>query len=124
MAGRHPVKSIPVLYAAIMPEIVEIAKKCGYAVCAHGSMSHDLDLVAVPWVHNALPQEDLIERIREYVGGYIDDKGTTAMAPSPEKKVHGRTGWCIFFNPRFTGPYIDISVTPRIDWETQKVIGS
>jgi len=119
---REAIRGAPGLYAKLLPEIIEVAKKCGYAIGIHGSMSHDLDLIAVPWVYNALPGTILVERIAGLVGGHIDVSGTTVQSPSPEDKPHGRTGWCIYFNRRFTGPYIDISVTPRIDYKTKQVV--
>lgn len=126
--NRHPVKSIPALYTSIMPEMIEVAKACGYALGVHGSMSHDLDLIAAPWVWNAFPPRTLVERIAAYVGGFIADRGAYIMSPSPEPKVHGRTGFSIYFNKRFTGPYIDISVMPRVTSEgvvipAEEVIG-
>lgn len=124
MAGRQSIPTIPALFSAIMPEIKEIGKACGYAICIHGSMSHDLDLVAVPWVYNAVAAEVLVERIRQYVNGYIDLGGSQAMAPSPEQKSHGRMGWAIYLNSRFTGAYIDISVMPRIDPKSKTIIAT
>lgn len=122
MAGRSPIKAAPALYASFLPDIIDIAKECGYAIGLHGSMAHDLDLIAVPWHHNAFAGSELVRRIADHIGGFIDVKGSTVKAPSPEQKVHGRVGWCIYFNRRFIGPYIDISVTPRIDYKTKTVI--
>jgi len=121
--NRQPIKGAPAIFAAILPDVIEIAKQCGYAIAVHGSMTHDMDLIAVPWMYNALPTSILIERIREHVKGHIDLEGTTIMSPSPEKKVHGRMAWSIYLRPDFTGPYIDISVTPRINRETGTVMG-
>lgn len=110
------------LYASMLPQIIEIGKLCGYAIAVHGTASHDFDLIAIPWVHNALPGSELVRRIAAQFGGYIQREGEAAQAHSPEIKTHGRIGWSIFFNPAFIGPYIDVSVTPRIDYKTKTVI--
>lgn len=120
--NRAPTAGLAPLYAKFLPEIIEVARTCGYAIGLHGSMSHDLDLIAVPWTHNALPRVELIQRIADLVGGFVDWPGSTTRSPSPETKVHGRVGWCIYFNKRFTGPYIDVSATARVDYETKKII--
>lgn len=120
--NRVPSPGVAYLYTNYLPKIREIGQKCGYAIAVHGSMTADLDLVAVPWVYNALPAETLVARIVKAVGGFVDGPGTTVYSPSPEKKPHYRQGWSIFLSSDFTGPYIDISVTPRIDYESKKVI--
>lgn len=50
-------------YSEILPVIRETAKRCGYAIALHGSMTRDLDLVAVPWVKHHLKPETLVMRI-------------------------------------------------------------
>lgn len=54
-------------YTEILPVIRETAKRCGYALTVHGSMTRDLDLVAVPWVKHYLKKETLVLRIEAAV---------------------------------------------------------
>ena len=120
--NRPAISGAAGLYASMLPQIIEIGKLCGYAIAVHGTASHDFDLIAVPWVHNALPGFELVHRIAAQFGLYIQGEGQSVQRHSPEPKSHGRTGWSLYFHPHFLGPYIDISVTPRIDFETRKVV--
>lgn len=47
--------SIAPAYTFLYPILCEAARACGYALAIHGTMQRDLDLVAVPWVDEALP---------------------------------------------------------------------
>ncbi|WP_431129703.1 hypothetical protein [Flagellimonas flava] len=59
----------PGLYAMIFEQMKDIAKEYGYALLIHGSMGRDLDLVAVPWVDNPKPEEEMIKDFHEYLTG-------------------------------------------------------
>jgi len=83
------------------------ARDLGYALAIHGSMRRDFDIVAVPWVAEVASPEVLVEAIRKVVGGAIaagDGRG-------PCSKPHGRLAWSIHLGG---GPYIDLSITPRV----------
>jgi len=95
------------LYAALIPELQHLGKLFGYAICFHGSLSTDLDLVAIPWIEQAKPPEDLLNAICAYVGG--------KLVGSPSIKPHGRMAWSIYdISNEYGGlaPYIDISILP------------
>lgn len=47
----------------------DIAKEYGYNLLVNGSMSRDLDLVAVPWVDNPKPEMEMIQEFEEYLTG-------------------------------------------------------
>lgn len=105
-------------FAWMVPHLTEVARKFGYAIGLHGSMSRDLDLVAIPWVREAAPAETLVEAIRDAVGGFIrndpetDDNRYHLDTRNPGEKPHGRRAWSIYFSGhRF---YIDLSVMPRL----------
>lgn len=129
---------IAAVYASMLIPLRDLARECGYALALHGSMGRDLDLIAVPWVEDAIAPADLVERIRIHVGGdYL--RAPEALRDSPLWQVahhgygghgaagpHGRVKWSIYFG---RGPdvatdatdehrkrhpyYIDISVMPR-----------
>lgn len=82
----------------------------GYALALHGSMGRDLDLVAIPWTDEAVAAEELVERIRELVDGFIVDHPDHPET-NPTHKPHGRLAWAIHVG---AGAYIDLSVMPRI----------
>lgn len=104
-------------YCWMVSHIQEVAKKFGYAIGLHGSMSRDLDLIACPWTDAAAPEEVLVEAIREAVDGSIRNDPPTegnkydATTRNGNELPHGRKAWSIYFSGhRF---YIDLSVMPR-----------
>lgn len=100
--------SIAIYYLAKLPLIRDTARKLGYAVAIHGSLSRDFDLIAVPWVEDARPVDELVEAVRLAINGTIIptgtpggrwDKATEQFVPvqvvNPAIKPHGRLAWSI-----------------------------
>lgn len=98
------------------------ASQLGYALLEHGSRERDIDLVACPWTVDAVDGDELVREliavvksIRGFV--YVPDR-TIGIDPydfsrrCPEPKPHGRVSWSIHLGG---GPYIDLSVMPRIE---------
>lgn len=107
MSEKHPIpESRPFGAMAFLPGIVEVARKRGYALTVHGSLARDFDFVAIPWTEDACPAEELAEAIRARCGGIPDHK-----IPGPVQKPHGRLAWMFHLGG---GPYIDLSVMPRV----------
>lgn len=103
-------------YAVTWAEIRKTAHEHGYALTLHGSLTRDLDVVAVPWIEDASNEKVLVEAICETAGGYIppDER-------NPALKPHGRKAWIICFggaSGEFSSEelptYIDLSVMPKI----------
>lgn len=93
-------------YAWMIPVATRVARRHGYAIGVHGSMSRDLDLIAVPWVETANEPIDLLKELAEYLGGLY---GPFVAKPC------GR----VSANIRFEGAwhFIDISFTPKVNHE-------
>lgn len=106
--------SYALVYAAIIPVIQEIGRDHGYAIAVHGSMATDLDLLACPWTIEATDAETLVNAIHTH----FQCMCFVRMEGQPEAKPHGRLAWSMHFNPEHDlphgGPYLDISVMPRI----------
>jgi len=90
-----------------LPDINKIrvlAKEVGYAIGIHGSRERDLDIVAMPWVEEAVTPEKLFEHIAKGMNARVVDK--------LENKPVGRIAATI----QIDGYYkqIDISVMPPI----------
>jgi hypothetical protein len=83
-----------------------VAKRLGYAIAVHGSLSRDVDLVAVPWVGSACSAYQLAAEIIEAVNGYVNPRDE-----SPVTRAHGRLAWGIHLIGY--GTYLDLSVLPR-----------
>jgi hypothetical protein len=113
------------LYAQILPRIRDRARELGYAIGLHGSMTRDLDLMAMPWTEHAADQAVLVDELCKAVGGFcpsiplghpipasLKDKWSVKGAPEDKKgrKPHGRTAWNICFGGY---PFVDLSIMPR-----------
>lgn len=108
-------------YAWMIPYLTRIGRRHGYAMAFHGSMSRDLDVVAVPWVVDANPPHELIDEILKLTGGRlklndgtltssaIDDAGQPVKNAFGEKP-HGRRAYTIAFDGAWH--FIDLSVIP------------
>ena len=117
-----PTNAKPGLYAIFYEYMKEIAREHGYNLVVHGSMTRDLDLIAIPWRDNPNPEQEMIKDFQEYLTGIH-----TTM---PNGNIHysvlpgGRHGYVIELNRgnkhgewvRFEDKeyYLDISVTPTI----------
>ena len=116
MAADRPANrsnTYALVYAACLPKLQDIANGLGYALCIHGSMYRDMDIVCVPWTKDAEDAKVLIKALQRSF------KGLRTRRPYdnwPEKKPHGRLAWSFYFDEASragaSGPYIDISVMP------------
>lgn len=60
-----------VFYTVMWPSFRAAALECGWALALHGSMASDMDLMAMPWVEDSKPIEDLIKALSECIDGTI-----------------------------------------------------
>ena len=66
---KKPIALKPGLYAIFYEHLKQIAEYYGYNLFVHGSMNRDLDLIAIPWVDNPRPEQDMIKDFQEYLTG-------------------------------------------------------
>lgn len=107
------------IYEKLIDPIRAVARDDGYAIGVHGSLSRDIDLIAVPWAehcsHPAVLAEAIIARCRE-VNGFAElhplERGAYFVCGCPWSKPHGRLGWAIQLGD---GIYIDLAVMPPHD---------
>lgn len=83
----------------------EVARRHGYALAVHGSLTYDIDLIACPWRDLATSPESLAEAIHKAV----DAIAGQSKSEGPEKKPYGRLAWSFHMGG---GPYVDLSVMP------------
>ena len=103
-------------YDRLIGPLTETARKLGYALCVHGSLNRDIDLVAVPWANEAVSPKELAEAIRAKAAE-VNPVGVAFIKPSeddrfhrdgcPGMKPHGRYAWGFHLGG---GPYLDLSV--------------
>lgn len=103
---------LPVEYATFFPGLRETALEYGYALALHGSLSRDMDIIAVPWVETPKPHLELVQALSKFLGNDLDD---SFYINRREVKPHGRIAYII---PWGGGGYVDFSVvTPPIEGE-------
>lgn len=108
-------------YATYFEEMKAIAKDFGYNLCLHGSLTRDMDIVAIPWIDAPATQIKLIIAISDYIGGGIMEGHEKYAKHLPG----GRTSYVINLNrggyknqnifEEDCQYYIDISVTPTVN---------
>lgn len=110
---NHDFGTFVCIYAQMLPKIRTAGKRLGYAIAIHGTLRHDLDLLAVPWVEDAAEPIELVKMIAEMVSGYVigdlSDKGGH-VSERPTQKPHGRMSWNICWGGKV---FIDLSVMPK-----------
>lgn len=103
-ANHHAERCRELADILIVP-LREVARRHGYALAVHGSLSYDIDLIAVPWRDLATSPESLAEAINKAVDAIA---GQSKME-GPEQKPLGRLAWSFHMGG---GPYVDLSVMP------------
>lgn len=101
---KLPDRFPPAGYVGLLKIVTIAAARKGYAVALHGSLSRDMDLIAIPWKDGASSALELVAAIQRALG--LNDK----VRPFSENKAHGRVAFCIDLSG---GAYIDLSVMPR-----------
>jgi hypothetical protein len=101
------------LYLSVLPAIRKVAKRCGYAIGVHGSLTRDFDLIAAPWIERCVSPAYLASRIEEAVCQYRHPRRDHFEREDFQLKPHGRIAFCIHLG---THAHIDLSVMPfRLD---------
>ena len=95
-------------FACIYPGLCDIARKLGYALAIHGTVTADLDLIAVPWVDGAASAEALVEAMRAHLGACLD---IADCFGNQTPKPHGRMAWNLYMD---FGAKVDLSVMPLV----------
>lgn len=110
---EHDFGSLVSIYSQVLPRIRKAAKELGYAIAIHGTMTRDLDLLAVPWVDSAAEPLALVKMIADEIDGYVigdrtDERGY--ISDHPTEQPHGRLSWNICWGGK---AFIDLSVMQR-----------
>lgn len=102
-------------YAGLYPGLCEVAREHGYALAIHGSLEHDMDVVAIPWVETPSDAETLAHALYERVKWLASRHDEWPI--KSDARAHGRRTW---FFPLLQAPPgegrsgIDLSVMPTI----------
>ena len=101
----------PRFYAVLLPKFVKAAAEMGYALAVHGSMGRDLDLVAVAWVKEAKPVDELVQELNKCIGETV---WSPANLLSFELKPHNRLTYTLSIIGDW---FIDLSIMPPLKEE-------
>lgn len=88
MSEKPIPKKEPVLYAFLYMRMVDVLRPLGYAVALHGSMMNDLDVVAIPWIKEAVGDAAVLEELKEQLG-------LVMISGDMGDKPHGRRAWSL-----------------------------
>jgi len=91
-------------YASIYDDIRNAAMDCGWALGLHGSLSSDMDIMAMPWVEDAKPVEEMIDAI---INCFTDNPFNNISRKLYYNKPNGRVVYTIHI---WKDWYLDINV--------------
>jgi hypothetical protein len=97
-----------VFYTMFYNDFRKAALECGYSLALHGSMANDMDLIAVPWVEDVQPVEELVKRISDCIGNTVwKDYHLKTIGMKPHNRI------CYTLSI-FSDWYIDLSIIKPI----------
>lgn len=113
------------LYACMYHGLCVTARKHGYALAIHGTVTTDLDLIAVPWTENAVEPEVLKNALMKHInaldyenhlvrfGLSSEEAKKTADKINADKEIkpHGRLAWNLYLEH---GCQVDLSIIPPL----------
>lgn len=94
----------PEFYTVLYVDMKRVAIELGYTLAMHGSLHSDMDLIAVAWVEEAKPVEDLVSAINTCLGKTV---WSDHNLKSGEIKPNGRLCYTLSIGSDW---YIDLSV--------------
>lgn len=94
------------LYLSLIPEIRKVARESGYAIGVHGSLTRDLDLMAMRWTDKAVKAETLAVRIHKAICKHPNS--AKMLRKQTQLKPHGRVAYALILG--FNAAYIDLSI--------------
>lgn len=104
------------VYAVMYARMAEAARSCGYALAVHGSLSRDLDVVAIPWTEAAASADEVVRAMAEVTARRVGGDLVIGYQPDGTPRPHGRVGYSIPFSSTDglqPDGYVDVSVMPR-----------
>ena len=96
-------------YACMWNDIRQCAMDCGWAVSLHGSLASDMDIMAMPWVDNAVTFKEMIDRVSKL---FKDNDMSSQYVITYNEKTHNRVVATI---PIWSDFYLDISTIKTAD---------
>jgi len=96
-------------YACVWDDLRNAAMDCGWALALHGSLKSDMDIMAMPWIEDAKPAEEMIKALADcFTGNIFAERQELPFVGKP----HGRIVYTISIWSDF---YLDISIMPIVN---------
>lgn len=102
-------------YACMWEDIRNCAMDNGWAVAIHGSLNSDMDIMAMPWVEEAVSFEELIDKISKLFSG---NAMSEQYVLTYDEKAHNRVVATI---PIWADFYLDISTILTTNAEVERL---
>ncbi len=104
-------------YASIWQDLKDAALNCGWALGLHGSLSSDMDIMAMPWTEDAKPVEEMIKALSDcFTGNMYKDRHIVPHYGKPNNRVvYTMNIWADF--------YLDINVIEPLPLPSSKDSG-
>lgn len=95
-------------YASIFPDLSKAANDCGWALGLHGSLSNDMDIMAMPWVEEAKSVEELMQALSDcFTGNMYKEHHIVPDNKKPNNRiVYTMSIWADF--------HLDINIISKI----------
>lgn len=93
-----------IFYTVVYPEMRKIAADRGWALGLHGSLTSDMDLMAMPWTENAVPADELMAALNRL---FMDNGSPWKVKKDSTSKPNGRVVYTI---PIYSDYYCDINI--------------
>ena len=75
-------------YASIYDDLRNSAMNCGWALGLHGSLSSDMDIMAMPWTEDAKPVKEMIQSLSDcFTENPFKDMHTIPHYDKPNNRV-------------------------------------
>ena len=75
-------------YASIYDDLRKAALDCGWALGLHGSLSSDMDIMAMPWTEDAKPVKEMVQALSDcFDGNPFKDTHTVPHCGKPNNRV-------------------------------------
>jgi len=100
-----------VFYACLWEDFRKSALDCGWALGLHGSLSSDMDIMAMPWIEEAKPIEEMIESLESCLTK-PDERifKTTKSTDKPNNRI-------VYTIHIFADFYLDINVIDAVKYK-------
>ena len=104
-------------FDVLIAALRHVAYRCGYALAVHGSLKRDIDLIACPWRDSAPDADHLAGMLKKATEAIIGFARERECDSNPCQMPCGRLAWSFYLTHEDTGPYIDLSVMPKVKRE-------